>query len=98
MLLARKFSMALLAAAALEPGASREIAPRGEEPALIELQPGSTLYRTAGDFTRAGKPAEAPLTTIRSAQPLAVMKSQVTAADYQRCVAARGCKPLVDAD
>ena len=87
-----------IAATALVSGAGREIAPRGEEPALIELQPGALLYRAAGDFTRAGKPAEAPLASVRIAQPLAIMKSQVSAADYQRCVAARGCKPRVDAD
>ena len=48
----------------------------------------------AGEFTRAGKPAEAPLTTIRFAQPFAIMRHQVSGADYQRCVADGACRAL----
>ena len=47
-------------AAALRERASRRSQRRGS-PALVELQPGTVSYRVAGDFTRAGKPAEAPL-------------------------------------
>jgi formylglycine-generating enzyme required for sulfatase activity len=63
-------------------------------PAVIELQPGTLQYRSAGEFTRAGKPAEAPMVTVRIAHPFAIMKSQVAASDYQRCVDDRACKPL----
>ena len=65
-----------------------------DQPALVELQPGTLRYRVAGDFTRAGKPAEAPLATIRIAQPLAIMKHQVSSADYQRCVSEGACRAL----
>ena len=43
------------------------------EPAMVELQPGQMAYRLAGDFTRAGKQAAAPLATLRITAPLAIM-------------------------
>jgi formylglycine-generating enzyme required for sulfatase activity len=64
------------------------------EPAMVELRPGTMAYRVAGDFTRAGKPAEAPLITLRVAKPLAIMQHQVGAADYQACVDAGACRAL----
>jgi formylglycine-generating enzyme required for sulfatase activity len=64
------------------------------EPAMVELGPGTMTYRVAGDFTRAGKPAEAPLITLRVAKPLAIMQHQVGAADYQACVDAGACRAL----
>jgi formylglycine-generating enzyme required for sulfatase activity len=64
------------------------------EQAMIELPPGTMSYRMAGDFTRAGKPAEAPLTTLRFERPLAIMRHQVSAADYQACVDAGACRAL----
>lgn len=102
MRLALKFKLALLAIGIASPIAAaaqasdrvREIAARNDEPTLVELRPGTMLYRVAGDFTRAGRPAVAPLVTVRVAQPLAIMKRQVSGADYQRCVDERACKPL----
>jgi len=35
------------------------------EQAFVELRPSTVSYRLAGDFTRAGKTAEAPLVTLR---------------------------------
>ena len=64
------------------------------EQAMIELQPRSISYRLAGDFTRAGKQAEAPLATLRIAAPLAIMQHQVSAVDYQRCVEDGSCRAL----
>jgi len=64
------------------------------EQAMIELPSGTISYRVAGDFTHAGKPAEAPLTTLRLERPLAIMKHQVSAADYQACVDAGACRAL----
>ena len=103
MLFASNFKMILMAAAGFAgplamtaglPSGNRDIAASGDQPALIELQPGSMRYRVAGDFTRAGKPAEAPLATVQILQPLAIMKQQVSAADYQRCVEDRACVAL----
>jgi formylglycine-generating enzyme required for sulfatase activity len=63
-------------------------------PAVAELRPGTLQYRSAGEFTRAGKPAEAPMMTVRVEHPFAIMKLQVVASDYQRCVDDQACKPL----
>jgi formylglycine-generating enzyme required for sulfatase activity len=103
MLLALKFKMLVIASAAFAgplaitaalPGGHRDIAAVRDQPALIELAPGKVRYRVAGDFTRAGKPAEAPLTTVQISQPLAIMKQQVSAADYQRCIEDHACAAL----
>ena len=67
---------------------------RREPPAFVELQPGVLSYRLAGDFTRAARQIEAPLTSVRFSEPLSIMKHQVSAADYQRCVDAAGCRAL----
>src|SRR5262245_11208164 len=65
-----------------------------ERPAFVEVRPGTLQYRLAGEFTRGGKPAEAPMVTVRMARPFTIMKAQVTASDYQRCVADGACKSL----
>lgn len=80
------------------PDANPDIAKLGDEPALIELTPGSVRYRMAGDYTSDGRPAEAPLVSVRIAQPIAIMKQQVTAADYRRCVADGGCRAIPSAE
>jgi len=93
LLMAAGFVVPLAITAAM-PGGNRDIAAFRDQPALIELAPGSMRYRVAGDFTRGGKPAEALLATIRIARPLTIMKHQVTSADYQRCVLERACRAL----
>ena len=101
MLLASNLKMILLAAAgfagpiammATPPQAHRDIAAHDDRPALIELAPGTMRYRLAGDFTRNGKPAEAPFAEIKIKQPLVIMKHQVTGADYRRCVDDGACR------
>jgi len=103
MLIAFKFKLALACVAGLagplaaipllsERGARDASAP--VEQAMVELKTGTVSYRTAGDFRRAGKPAEQPLTTLRMERPLAIMKHQVSAADYQACVDAGACRAL----
>jgi len=62
--------------------------------AMVELQPGAMAYRLAGDFTRAGRQAEAPRSTVRLVVPLAIMKHQVSAGDYQQCVDEGACRGL----
>ena len=83
-----------LAVAAQNPGGGHLTASQGEQPALVELQLGSMSYRAAGEFTRARRPAEAPMKTIRIARPLVVMKDLVSSADYSRCVADGACTAL----
>lgn len=102
MLLASNIKIALIAAAGFASplavsGLSHDLHGAGPDdlrPALIELEPGHVRYRMAGDFTRGGKPAEAPIIVVRVARPLAIMKTQVTGVDYQRCVSEQVCKAL----
>jgi len=64
------------------------------EQAIVELKSGHFAYRVAGDFTRAGKPAEAPLVQLSFAGPLTIMKRQVSSAEYQACVDDGGYRAL----
>ena len=64
------------------------------EQAIVELDPGTVFYRLAGDFTHAGKPAEAPILKLRFDKPLAIMRHQVSSAEYQACVDDGGCRAL----
>jgi formylglycine-generating enzyme required for sulfatase activity len=66
-------------------------------PDLVELRPGAFRYRASGDFTREGMPARAPIMTATIKRTLAIMRHQVAAADYRRCVEAGVC-PMVDKD
>ena len=103
MLIAFKLKLALACVAGLtgplaiaplfNDAAARDQIP-GKPPAFVELQPGTVSYRAAGDFTRGVRQIEAPLTSLRFTRPLSIMKHQVSAADYQRCVDAAGCRAL----
>ncbi|MBR0685753.1 SUMF1/EgtB/PvdO family nonheme iron enzyme [Bradyrhizobium manausense] len=64
------------------------------EPAIVEIAAGSFAYREAGDFTRAGQQAEAPLRALQFTRPLHIMREQVSSADYQLCVRDGGCRGL----
>lgn len=64
------------------------------EQTIVDLRSGTVSYRLAGDFTRAGRPAEAPLVSLHFERPLSIMKHQVSASDYQRCVDEAACRPL----
>src|SRR5262245_28727252 len=66
----------------------------GTEQAVVEVRAGNVDYRVAGDFTRNGKPAEAPLRRIVLEKPLAIMKHQVSSAEYQTCVDDGACRAL----
>ena len=93
MLIAFKLKLALACAAGL--AAPITVAPlvadmavqgTAEEPTIVRVAPGSLSYREAGDFTRAGQQAEAPLRAMQFSKPLHIMREQVSSADYQRCV------------
>jgi formylglycine-generating enzyme required for sulfatase activity len=49
-------------------------------------------YRAAGEFTRNGRPVNAPLVKKSYRDGLIVMKTQVSAADYDRCVREGACR------
>ncbi|WP_407176788.1 SUMF1/EgtB/PvdO family nonheme iron enzyme [Bradyrhizobium sp. STM 3562] len=61
---------------------------------MVEVAAGTTSYRAAGDFTRSGKVAEAPLQRLHFPKPLSIMKHQVSSADYQACVDDGACSAL----
>jgi hypothetical protein len=51
-------------------------------------------YRLAGDFSRDGKPAEAPLRDARLPASIRIMNRQVTASEYARCADDGGCPKI----
>jgi len=64
-------------------------------PDLVLVRPGSFPYRASGEFTRDGKPARAPVWNVAFTKTLAVMRHQVTEAEYSRCAEAEAC-PMID--
>jgi formylglycine-generating enzyme required for sulfatase activity len=97
MLLALKIKMIAAAAVVAAPLATTAVTLHTTDvamPELVELGPGALLHRAAGDYTRNGAPVAAPVIATRMTQPLHIMKRQVSAADYGRCVAAGACPPI----
>lgn len=66
-------------------------------PPIVDVAPGAFHHVLPGEFTRAGKPANAPRIVVKIRQPIAIMQRQVTAAEYQRCVEDRACAPVAGA-
>jgi formylglycine-generating enzyme required for sulfatase activity len=64
-------------------------------PALVQIKPGSVPYWASGEFTRDGKPVDAPLRTIQISAPISIMTHQVSVDDYARCAAENACPPLI---
>ncbi|WEX08558.1 SUMF1/EgtB/PvdO family nonheme iron enzyme [Chelativorans sp. AA-79] len=64
-----------------------------EPPGVVRVEPGTFAYRVAGDFTSDGRSVNAPLVRMRIDYPLTIMKTQVSAADFDRCVADEACQP-----
>lgn len=59
----------------------------------VVLQPGAFEHPLPGEFLKDGHPVSAPRISIEIARPLEIMKYQVSATDYQRCVQAGACRP-----
>jgi formylglycine-generating enzyme required for sulfatase activity len=59
--------------------------------AVVHVAAGSFDYRVAGAFEREGRPVDAPLRRWSAGRDIAVMKTQVTVADYDLCVADGAC-------
>ncbi|MDX0776260.1 SUMF1/EgtB/PvdO family nonheme iron enzyme [Sinorhizobium medicae] len=64
-----------------------------DEPAVVTVVPRDFRYRVAGEFFKNGYAVDGPVETVRVSAPLVIMKYQVTAADYARCVAEKACPP-----
>ena len=93
MLVALKIKAAALGAAVITSLLATSVTPPTPPSmsGVIALAPVTFDYRVAGDFSRDGKPAANPLHEVRLAPGLAIMKNQVTAAEYARCVADSAC-------
>jgi formylglycine-generating enzyme required for sulfatase activity len=104
MIIALKLKLALAAASlAVSLAAPILITPRPDSgggqvalPDMVGLQTGSFAHRAAGDFSRNGKPVNAPIVKVRIDHRISIMKAQVTAADYQRCVDEGACAAMED--
>ncbi len=58
---------------------------------LVAIRPATISYRMSGEFTREGDVIPAPLANLSFPGTLSVMRHQVTAGEFQHCVAARAC-------
>ena len=81
-------ALALLLAAALESESEIFVSPE-----TVEVAPRLFVYRLAGDFHRGGQPVDAPVVRIVPGSPIRIMRRQVTAEEYGRCIAAGKCAP-----
>lgn len=90
--------LALIVTSVFMPGhGTRSAASRVLAPDLVQLRPGAFRFRASGEFSREGKPVTAPTVRVSFGKTLTMMKHQVTAADYRRCVKAQAC-PMVGPD
>ncbi len=62
-------------------------------PQTVRIEPRSMTYRADGDFQNNNYPVDAPMIERVLARPFDIMKYQVTAGDYQRCIDEGGCQP-----
>jgi formylglycine-generating enzyme required for sulfatase activity len=60
---------------------------------LVALTPGSFEHSQPGEFLQKNHPVPAPKAQENIVTPLQIMKYQVTASDYDRCVSDGACKP-----
>ena len=96
MLLAMKLKVAIAAAALASPVALTmapvtTVGHRDNAAGITEIAARPFQYRSAGDFSRDGKPAEAPLREARLAGRLKIMTNQVTSREYARCADEGAC-------
>jgi formylglycine-generating enzyme required for sulfatase activity len=89
--------VALALAAGLAASSANPVGTAPEAPAVVAIEPHPFSYRSAGEFTRDGKPVNAPLRIARLDRALAIMTHQVTAAEYERCVLDRACPRVAPA-
>src|SRR5262245_43325313 len=93
MLIASKLQLAIAAGLMAGPvgarGLTRET--RNTSDDVVEIAPANFSYRLGGDFSRAGRPAGGPLRATKFPQRLSIMRHQVTAAEYSRCIDAGAC-------
>jgi formylglycine-generating enzyme required for sulfatase activity len=64
------------------------------ETETVTIAPRDFWYRAAGNFHHDNMPVNGPRTLRRLDTALTIMRTQVSAADYERCVRARACPAL----
>jgi len=64
---------------------------------ITEIAARPFQYRLAGDFSRDGKPAVAPLRDVSLPASIKIMNRQVTAGEYARCADDGGCPKIPNA-
>ena len=64
-------------------------------PETVSLKPGSFLYRKSGEFLKEGYPVNAPLIEVTFSRPIEMMKFQVRAGDYEKCVSEAACQDRI---
>ncbi|TPN00027.1 formylglycine-generating enzyme family protein [Mesorhizobium sp. B2-3-3] len=60
---------------------------------FVTVPPGSFEHPRPGEFLKDNRPVMAPRIVVKLGAPLEIMKYQVSALEYGRCVAAGACKP-----
>jgi formylglycine-generating enzyme required for sulfatase activity len=60
----------------------------------VILAPGSFMHPRPGEFLKDGHPVAAPLIPADIRNPVEIMKYQVSAQEYERCVEAAACEPV----
>jgi formylglycine-generating enzyme required for sulfatase activity len=63
-------------------------------PDVVAIPAGTFHYQAAGEFLDQGRPVDAPHIQGRVDQGLAIMRRQVSQAEYARCVQEQACKRL----
>jgi formylglycine-generating enzyme required for sulfatase activity len=62
-------------------------------PETVTIQPRPYSYRAVGEYLKAGVPVDGPRIEVSAPAPLEIMKYEVSAADYGRCVDDGACHP-----
>ena len=96
MLLAMKIKVAVTVAALASPLAltvapAPTTADHADNSGVTEITAAKFEYRVAGDFSRDGRPAAAPLRAMRLGGNLKIMDRQVTSGEYAACADDGGC-------
>jgi formylglycine-generating enzyme required for sulfatase activity len=100
MLIALKIKLAVMAAIVAAPVAMHSVPPvsHADGPELVTIAPSAFSYRMAGDFSRGGRPVDAPRVTENLPRKLEIMKHQVSVDEYRRCIVAGACPKINLAD
>lgn len=86
-LVAAAFAAGLTGLSALRQGPGAALSPVE----TVAVAPGSFSYRLPGEYLRDGTPVDAPTRTVSFPGGFTIMKYQVGADEYARCVAAGAC-------